>query len=623
MQELQRAQEQRGESLRAQGEFSDHSNEENEQNYRDEEQLKQSEFDEFGQKHGMSPQQVKALQDDINKATKNWEDGWFTKADRARLLSDGRIVVNPSLYLSTYEYVDAVVKSGGSMEEQRRALSALPALRARASQQLYDALVVLAPVKEFLDQQPGDVTHKIAALIEEQQRYPIWNKLSGQFGAGADDVAAAGIGLLAMVSGQTAQVEKLIGKGPMEGVTHWLEQWASYATQRGAAMDQLSGLSKTDGLIDATGHVVRMVPELLAMEATGGVARGTLQAARFGEVVEAGSEAAQALSAAGQTGGTAYLGTRSTGATYLQALQAGIDTGKSLEEARTDALAPALVTGVLSYATFSAGGTKGLTNIFRSEAATRDLLQNGFKAFAQDMGVTMGAGGLQMGLDSLAHDIVAQRSYHPDLTDEEILEHVLTSSLNGAAFAGFTRAVHGAASEAVRLGKAAVRNRKDARIVGKSAPVIVAEESAGGSEAETNASMPTGADSSRSLIEANEQLPPSQRTDQPRFVRNSNKGVDFAKSSDLYPIKEGQKNIVRISYTGSRGEDFKAANIEAQLGRHRKPPHGYTWHHLDDYDSKTNTGTMQLVKRTTHLAAGVHFGGVRQYERFHKKKYKR
>ena len=112
--------------------------------------------------------------------------------------------------------------------------------------------------------------------------------------------------------------------------------------------------------------------------------------------MEAGAEAAETLNAVGQRAGAAYLGTRSAGATYWEAFQAGVDSGKSPEQARADALAPALVTGVLSYATFSTGGTKALTNIFRSEVATRELLEHGFKAFAKDMGVTMGVGGTQM-----------------------------------------------------------------------------------------------------------------------------------------------------------------------------------------------------------------------------------
>jgi hypothetical protein len=61
-------------------------------------------------------------------------------------------------------------------------------------------------------------------------------------------------------------------------------------------------------------------------------------------------------------------------------------------------------------------------------------------------------------------------------------------------------------------------------------------------------------------------------------------------------------------------QDFGAANKAAGVGTTQKPPTEYTWHHLDDYDPATNTGTMQLIKRETHEATYPHNGGVRQYE---------
>ena len=90
--------------------------------------------------------------------------------------------------------------------------------------------------------------------------------------------------------------------------------------------------------------------------------------------------------------------------------------------------------------------------------------------------------------------------------------------------------------------------------------------------------------------------------------------ADFANSPDLFPVGPGQKNIVRIEYTGSRARDYGAANLTAGFGDTQKVPRGYTWHHLADYDPATNTGTMQLVKRPTHEATYPHIGGVSQYE---------
>jgi RHS repeat-associated protein len=96
-------------------------------------------------------------------------------------------------------------------------------------------------------------------------------------------------------------------------------------------------------------------------------------------------------------------------------------------------------------------------------------------------------------------------------------------------------------------------------------------------------------------------------------TRNANGGVDFSNSPDLYPAQEGQSNTVKIEYTGSRRQDFGAANRAGNIGTTQQPPADYTWHHLDDYDPETNTGTMQLVKRTTHEATYPHIGGVKQF----------
>jgi len=87
-----------------------------------------------------------------------------------------------------------------------------------------------------------------------------------------------------------------------------------------------------------------------------------------------------------------------------------------------------------------------------------------------------------------------------------------------------------------------------------------------------------------------------------------NKQIDFANSSALYPVGPGQKNQVKITYTGNREGDFAAANEEAGFD---KKPADYVWHHLHDFCPKTNTGTMQLVHEDWHEAYG-HAGGVNQ-----------
>ncbi|WP_264253594.1 HNH endonuclease [Pantoea ananatis] len=70
--------------------------------------------------------------------------------------------------------------------------------------------------------------------------------------------------------------------------------------------------------------------------------------------------------------------------------------------------------------------------------------------------------------------------------------------------------------------------------------------------------------------------------------------------------------VVTISYSGDYDLDFQSANEIAGLNQ-TSTPRGYVWHHLDDYDLKTNTGTMQLVEQNAH--SGIpHSGGVSQYK---------
>ncbi|PIT14896.1 hypothetical protein BGI32_06700 [Snodgrassella alvi] len=101
-------------------------------------------------------------------------------------------------------------------------------------------------------------------------------------------------------------------------------------------------------------------------------------------------------------------------------------------------------------------------------------------------------------------------------------------------------------------------------------------------------------------------------------------GVDFSGTDALY---QDGVNIVKIEMTGGRYGDFKNANKIAGYTNSkgnitgRSHPEGYTWHHLNDYDSKTNTSTMQLVKIEAHEATYPHAGSVSQFEKYHDVKY--
>ncbi len=98
------------------------------------------------------------------------------------------------------------------------------------------------------------------------------------------------------------------------------------------------------------------------------------------------------------------------------------------------------------------------------------------------------------------------------------------------------------------------------------------------------------------------------------------RSIIFGAADLMQNLQPGQVNTVTITYTGKRGTDYAAANQAAGLGTSQRPPKGYSWHHVADYNPVTNTGTMQLVKTEAHRAKG-HEGGVKQYEQAKGRKY--
>jgi RHS repeat-associated protein len=96
-------------------------------------------------------------------------------------------------------------------------------------------------------------------------------------------------------------------------------------------------------------------------------------------------------------------------------------------------------------------------------------------------------------------------------------------------------------------------------------------------------------------------------------------GVDFTGGSDFFPTTGSQRNIVTIKMQGRRTRDFTQAFKEA--GIPKSAATGYTWHHVDDFNPKTGTTTMQLVKTSAHEASFPHGGSVTQFEKHFKVNY--
>ena len=94
-------------------------------------------------------------------------------------------------------------------------------------------------------------------------------------------------------------------------------------------------------------------------------------------------------------------------------------------------------------------------------------------------------------------------------------------------------------------------------------------------------------------------------------TKTPNGGVSFENSDALYVAEDGKKGVVTIEATGNRSADFDKANKE--LGLPEKPD-GYTWHHVDNYNVRDNTVTLELVRDEAHNKTKPHSGGCAQYD---------
>jgi hypothetical protein len=91
----------------------------------------------------------------------------------------------------------------------------------------------------------------------------------------------------------------------------------------------------------------------------------------------------------------------------------------------------------------------------------------------------------------------------------------------------------------------------------------------------------------------------------------SNGGATFQGSDWMYPVEEGQSNVVKIKATGNRENDFKLAYEQAGI---ENKPIDAVWHHVDDFNVETGEMTLELVYKKAHDAIIPHSGSCAQYD---------
>jgi RHS repeat-associated protein len=99
-----------------------------------------------------------------------------------------------------------------------------------------------------------------------------------------------------------------------------------------------------------------------------------------------------------------------------------------------------------------------------------------------------------------------------------------------------------------------------------------------------------------------------------RVKYDANGHPDF----DPHAVRRGGKPVkYKLTYTGSRGADFRGADKAKGITAQERWDNGWTWHHESDVRRTSNgsyVGTMTLVPRDVHEAA-KHSGGVSIYQK--------
>lgn len=126
--------------------------------------------------------------------------------------------------------------------------------------------------------------------------------------------------------------------------------------------------------------------------------------------------------------------------------------------------------------------------------------------------------------------------------------------------------------------------------------------------------------------EFNEKNKPVEKAAQKGMeVKSSTNGtLDYSGTDYIRKSPDNEEIILKIEATGSRSKDFdKAWDLaEKKYGIDRKDYiDNSTWQHMDDYNIRDNTFTLQLADRKAHQGI-KHSGGCKQYEIYHNVKYK-
>ena len=371
-------------------------------------------------KVGLTEQQVRQAMEtsaalDWSNPRKLDETGRAGVFEEVRKLPDGKITVNPRYYLDEEEYKKVVEKADATPEAKANALAirrevAAP-LAARALSELMEDPQMGKWVQENTK---GTPLERLEQFNEKLKKGGALGAAYNAFRSGSGSLASSLLGGYAAVTGS-------------ETATDAAQYYAQHAQAYGMAQEAAGKSTGTLGRF--AGKVVGAVPSLVPAVAIG-LASGGLGLGTSASLITS----------------SLASGVQSMGGTYVDAYEAYKDKGLSDTEARSKALTPAIISGLITSTLTQLGGARGVESIFK--VSNPEAVKAGLKATLANIATNAGEEALEEFSDQALQGLLASATYTPEKPITQALSEAIEAGLIGMTLGGGIAAVKGTGGNA-------------------------------------------------------------------------------------------------------------------------------------------------------------------------------
>jgi len=330
--------------------------------------------------------------------------------EKARVLPDGNVTVNPGLLLDPQAYDAAVDEAETTPEAKARAKAMRAELAGPVAAEALKNLRKNSSFAEWLDENTKGND------VERMEQFNASMKEGGALNAAVMKFLGSTAGL---PSGWLGAIAGLTGSDTaLEYARYWQDRAQAYQTAAGEAG---KGTNMAGRFMAS---VAGGVPSVMESLAAGGVA---------GRVLGAGAAAlgASAIDAAAQSGG----------GTFVDAVDAYMQQGLSQEEAKAKAAAPAIASG-LATGVLTALGSGGVESLLRpgGQALGRAAIKRGIMA---QIGEGVSDEAAEEWADQMMQGIIAQLTYDPNKPLEQVFAEATEAGLVGGVLGGGASGLRG------------------------------------------------------------------------------------------------------------------------------------------------------------------------------------